>query len=295
MRVGIISSQKNPQDFKTWLRFHVDVGIDTFYISIEDTPELGPAMVAYAHQLTGMTGKTVTVVYENAPPVNRSTEDNFTDILDRQQERVNRMLVRARNDGVDWVFHIDDDELAYPGTKAAISTWQKVLAEVPRTCASVHIQNWEGFSPAQPVAPWGTDPGVRYLPQACAQHFAAYANGKAASRTLPTQHAHGVHHFAGGKECELAESKGVVLHHEALAMDGLDVPPLRWVEKNQLRAKDDMSKIPFTATHDAVAAVKSGDPTVMRETWTRYRSVEGKNFKACKTPVQLALPSYMYQ
>ena len=296
IRVGIISSQKNPQDFKTWMRFHTDVGVDSFYISIEDTPALGPAMTAYAEELSAMSGKKVHLYYENAPPVDRSTEDNFTDILDRQQERVNRMLIRARNDGLEWVFHIDDDELAYPGSKKAISTWQKVLETVPQSCSSIHIQNWEGFSPAQPVSSWGTDPGVRYLTRDCAHNFAAYANGKAASRTLESQRAHGVHHFRGGKECELEESKGVVLHHEALSMGEDDkMPPARWVEKNLLRLKDDMSKIPFQATHDAVKAVRSGDEALMEETWKKYRSVEGANFKACSVPVQLNLPSYFYK
>lgn len=294
MRIGIISSQKNPQDFKTWLRFHTDVGIESFYISIEETPELGPAMVEYARELSLQSGKRVEVHFEDAPPVDRSTEDNFTDILSRQQERVNRMLVRARNDGVEWVFHVDDDELAYPGTTKTISTWADVLDAVPKTCASIHLQNWEGFSPASPVSSWGTDPGVRYLPRACAHHFAAYANGKSASRTVEGQFAHGVHHFRGGKECELPESSGVVLHHEALAMHPNDLPPQRWVEKNLLRAKDDMSKIPFVATHDAVKAVQSGDAELMEKTWTRYRSVTGEKFKACETPVQLVLPSYFY-
>ena len=294
MRIGIISSQKNPQDFRLWLRFHVDVGIDAFYISIEDTPELGPAMTEYARELSEMTGKDVTVHYENAAPVDRSKEDNFTDILGRQQERVNRMLIRARNDGLEWVFHLDDDELAYPGTKKAISTWQEVLEAVPQKCASIHIQNWEGFSPEEPVSAWGSDPGVRYLPRECAHNFAAYANGKSASRTSETQSAHGVHHFKGGLECELAEGKGVVLHHEALAMSRNDTPPERWVEKNRLRVKDDMSKIPFPATHAAVKAVQSGDAELMEATWKKYRSVTGENFRACKTPVQLTLPSYFY-
>ena len=294
MRIGIISSQKNPQDFKTWIRYHVDVGIEAFYICIEETPALGPAMTAYAQELSALTGKNVTVYYENAAPVDRSKEDNFTDILGRQQERVNRMLVRARNDNFPWVFHLDDDELAYPGTTKQISTWQEVLGGVDKSCASIHITNWEGFSPENPSSSWGTDSGVQYLTRECAHHFAAYANGKSASRTLETQSAHGVHHFTGGKECELPEKSGVVLHHESLAMHANDVPPVRWQEKHLLRAKDDMSRIPFPATHDAVKAVVSGDARLMEETWKRYRSVTGEKFKACKTPVQLSLPSHFY-
>ena len=295
MRIGIISSQRNPPDARNWMRFHVDVGIDSFYITIEDTPALGPMMQQIARELSQSSGRRITVHYENAEPIDRSREDNYSDLITRQRDRVDRMLARARADGVEWVFHIDDDELLYPGSKQAISTWPKVLEQVPSSCASVHLKNWEGFSPVKPSGSWITDVGVRYLPQQCGQYFAAYANGKSASRTTPGQSSHGPHHFKGGKECELPENKGVVLHHEALAMGPQDIPPERWVQKNQLRLKDDMSKIPFVATHDAVKAVRSGDRTEMQRVWEMYRSVAGSRFKSCPVPVALSLPSHKYE
>lgn len=292
--IGIVSSQKNPQDFKTWMRYHVDTGIRNFYIIVEDTPTLGPEMTQYARELTALTRKRINLYYENAPSVDRSTEDNFTDILSRQAGRVDRMLVRAREDGVSWVFHIDDDELAYPGTSTAISTWQEVLGAVSPSCMSVHLTNYEAFSPAIPKSHWGIDSGVMYLPRACALNFAAYANGKSASRTDTGQHAWGVHHFGGGQECELPEHNGVILHHESLPTHMDDIPPARWIEKNKLRVKDDKNRIPFKATHDAIEAVKSGDPELMKHTWTKYRSQTGENYLACKTPVHFELPSYSY-
>lgn len=295
MRIGIISSQRNPPDAARWMRFHVDVGIDAFYLTIEDTPALGPMMTRMAVDLSKQTGRPITVYYENDNAIDRSKEDNYTDLQTRQRIRVDKMLQKAHKDGVEWVFHIDDDELLYPGSKDAISTWPQVLSDVAPSCASVHLQNWEGFSPEQPKSSWVTDPGVRYLPQSCAHHFAAYANGKSASRTTPGQSSHGPHHFKGGKECELPESSGVVLHHEALSMGAGDVPPERWIQKNELRLNDDMSKIPFVATHDAVKAVRSGNRAEMEEVWKKYRSVTGSRFKACKTPVQLHLPSHFYE
>lgn len=294
MRVGIISSQRNPPDYVNWMRFHVDVGIDAFYITIEDTPWLGPAMASLADQFSRATGRHVTVYYEDAAPVNRSKEDNYSDLITRQKVRVDHMLRKARADGVDWAFHIDDDELLYPGSKYAISTWPEILNTVPKRCASIHLQNWEGFSPKNPSGSWITDRNVQYLPQSCGRYFAAYANGKAGSRTLPTQSSHGPHHFKGGEECELPETRGVLLHHEALAMGPDDVPPERWIQKNQLRLNDDLSRIPFAATHDAIKAIRSDDIFNMEQVWKKYRSVTGSRFKSCPTPVQLTLPSHFY-
>lgn len=295
MQVGIISVQKNPQDFKTWMRYHVDVGVTWFYICVEETPNLGTDMTNYAKELSDLTGVYVSLYYEDAPKVDRAVEDNFTDILERQSKWVDRMIVKARDDGVSWVFHIDDDELAYPGSVNAVSTWPNILNGVDSFCASVHLKNYEAFSPVIPVSSWATDPGVRYLPQTCARNFAAYANGKSASRTIFGQKARGVHHFGGGKECDLPETLGVILHHEGLAMGANDIPPTRWLEKNVLRAKDDLDKIPFEATHDAIRAVKSGDEVLMKETWLKYRSVTGERFKACSTPMKLDLPTHEYR
>lgn len=264
----------------------MDVGISAFYIRAEDSPGLEGALRAVADERPD-----VQVYVEHAPPVDRASEDNYHDLMARQRDFINRMLVRARRDGVAWLFHTDDDEALYPRSKP---TWPEVLRRVPRKCASVHVQNWEGFSPAQPKSSWLTDDGVRYLPQTCARHFAAYANGKSASRTLPRQRAHGPHHFTGGRECELAEKDGVVLHHDGLSMGPGDVPPEAWVRKNRLRIGDDMSRIPFEATHRAVRAVASNRQPEMRAAWLRDRCVSGPRFAACGAPQRVQLVSYNY-
>lgn len=289
--VGVISVQRHPPDFKNWMLHHVYSGVTKFYISVEDTPGLGNEMVLYATELSSIFGTSVIVHYEDAPAVDRSIENNFTDILDRQSKWTDRMITKARSDGTEWVFHIDDDELAYPGNKT-MSTWPEILNKVPNSCTSVHLTNYEAFSPENPTSSWATDAAVRYLPRECGHNFAAYANGKSASRTIHGQRSHGVHHFTGGTECELPEAYGVILHHEALALNADDIPPRRWVEKNMLRGNDDQSTIPFGATREAIRAVQSGDKHLMEKTWVKYRSVLGDNFNACPSPLKIDLPTH---
>jgi hypothetical protein len=262
---------------------------------VEDTPNLGLDMTAFAKELSDESGIQVSLYYEDAEKIDRTKEKNYTDLMSRQSKWVNRMIVKARKDGVSWVFHIDDDELAYPGSNETTTSWQKVLNEVTPSCTSVHITNYEAFSPAIPVSSWGTDPGVRYLPRACAHNFAAYANGKSVSRTVFGQHAKGPHHFNGGQECNLPESSGVILHHEALATDTDDIPPKRWIEKNKLRENDNLDEIPFEASHEAIKAIKSGNKTLMKETWLKHRSVTGERFKSCPTPKKFDLSTHKYQ
>ena len=209
--------------------------------------------------------------------------------MTRQRDFVNASLVRARTDGVDWLFHIDDDEALLPRSHG---TWADVLRQVAPSCASIHVTNWEGFSPDTPAGPWLTDPGMRYLDGRCAHLYAAYANGKSASRTVYGQSAHGPHHFTGGKECELDTADGVVLHHDSLAMHARDTPAAAWLEKNKLRLTSDLSKIPFEATKASVEALRSGDAQAQRDTWIKYRSQAGERFQACQFPVSVTMPLY---
>jgi len=273
------------------MRHHADVGYTHFYIRLEDTDELKPQLEEQARALSKGRKEPV-VAYVELGSVNRKGEDNYTDIMTRQQEFVNRMITKAREDGVEWIAHIDDDEVLHP--RGGHSSWAQVFQGVKPECASVHLKNWEGFSPELPTGSWLTDPGVRYLPSSCGHLFAAYGNGKSVSRTAPGQQARGVHHFGGGKECELPEEAGIVLHHDSLAMGPNDLPPKKWVEKNALRAGSDMSKVPFQATIDSVEAVKSGDTRRQREVWERYRSQVGARYGQCPNPVALKLPSHKY-
>jgi hypothetical protein len=292
MKLGIVSLQRQPPDPMNWVRYHVDVGITYFYIWLEDTDELKPQLEALADQLTAEKGQAVIMYAEIGTKVDRSTENNYFDILDRQQAFVNRMITKAREeDGVDWVFHIDDDELLHPRSK---DSWDQVLDEVKPGCASIHLTNWEGYSPAKPKGSWVTDDGVRYMPGECGHLFAAYANGKAATRTAKGQTAWGVHHFQGGKECELPEDKGVLLHHDSLAMGPEDMPPQAFVRKTELRVTSNLKKIPFSFTHESVAAMKAKDMDSLKKIWIKYRSQKGSRFKECKSTVGVQLPSHSW-
>lgn len=289
-RLGIITLQRKPPDALNWMRYHVDVGVHNFYIWLEDSDDLETVLKTHAAKLQ-KEKKTPIKVYVEIGKVDRKKEDNYTDLMTRQQSFVNNMITRARADGVDWVFHIDDDELLHPRSH---NDWRAVLGEVTPECSSVHITNWEGFSPEQPQSSWITDSGVRYMTSQCKHLYAAYTNGKSASKTTMGQAANGPHHFRGGKECELNEEAGVVLHHDSLALGPDDLPPKIWHEKNVLRAHSDMSKVPFEAAKESVTAVLSGDKQLQQQVWEKYRSQRGARFAACPFTSQEQLPSHSY-
>ena len=280
MRVGVVSTQRHPPDPVNWLAVHINKGVTAFYIRFEDTPN-GPAVFSNAIHALGKPG--VILRTEIAPPVDRTSEDNYRDIQGRQTAWVNKAARMASADGVAWLFHIDDDEVLVTPT-----SWPEVVAGIPTSCDAVHLTNWEAFAPAQPTGSFFTDPGVRYLGSECAHLYSAYGNGKGGARVTPTTAALGVHHFAG-RECELPTHKGLVAHFEALPTSAADTPPARWMDKHMLRAKDDTRNIPFASTREGIAAARAGDVDALRSLWFKYRTTDGERFRACPMPHTLSL------
>ena len=130
MSAGIVSLQRQPPDPFQWLRYHVAVGITSYYLWLEETDELKPQLEAYAAQLSEETGVPIRMHVVIADKVNRATEDNYKDLQTRQATFVNKMIAQARADGVEWLFHTDADELLH--ARAEGGDWSAVRGLQPR-------------------------------------------------------------------------------------------------------------------------------------------------------------------
>lgn len=295
-RVGIASLQRFPPELERWLRYHIEVGVSAFYLRFEDDHD-GAYARAAKHAVDTYGNKRV-ILRVDPHTKTKHTSNNYVDVNTRQTAWVNAAMALAKQDGIEWLVHIDDDELLHARVHGG--HWPAVLRDLPHKCHTLHITNWEGFSPAQQTSSWITDPGVHYMPRKCAHHFAVYANGKSAARVSadPMPTAHGVHRFQSAQgasvACDVPEDTGVVLHHDSLPVTPGDLPPRSWVEKHRLRIGSDYSRIPFEATRKAIDAVASGSAQAMEEVWRTYRCMSGKQYKKCAVPRQVTLPSHSW-
>lgn len=97
LKVAIAVVMRKPTDVALWFEHHRKAGIGQFYVRVEDSP----AVVAYIKTQPD-------IFYEEGVS---DPENNYTTFQTRQKEFVNKMLQKAREDGIDWLFHIDVDEL----------------------------------------------------------------------------------------------------------------------------------------------------------------------------------------
>lgn len=137
----------------------------------------------------------------------------------------------ARADGVDWLLHIDTDELVYPGGSPDYSL-QEVLTAVPDEVDTVVFPNHEALPEQDDVADAFLEVTLfkrNYAHISSEQYFkhyavvahgnpnyyVTYANGKAAARVQPGLRPNGAHrwHNYHKRVVEATSDSAAVLHY----------------------------------------------------------------------------------
>ena len=204
--IGLVTMTKHPPCFETWLTYHYErCGIRKFYVRVEDTPELASLLQNPPWD------KLVEVEFASGP------RDYFTQ-MDRQSFHIERVLPRARAEGLEFLLHIDDDELLY--CPAGLPSLHAALARAPLGAGDLHMQNLEAYVP-------GTDCVNPFEECTAFKHrtdrFCAYSNGKAFGRLRCTELSPaGPHHYRLGLNApgssgthEIPPTTAVVLHYES--------------------------------------------------------------------------------
>jgi len=153
----------------------------------------------------------------------------------RQSLNLEDVVPLALRDGVDWIAHVDNDELLYPGFGSGASQRVHigmVLDDVNQHVDTVVFPNWEGAPESDRV----TEPfkevtlfkkntlsvssdamskGYGDLRSGKDNYFLTYANGKAAARVQPGLRCNGAHRWQNRnkQQIEITLDSTVILHY----------------------------------------------------------------------------------
>jgi hypothetical protein len=225
--VAISSMIRKPLAFKTWLDYHISLGIKHFFLRIEDTPELSELL----NQYSGI----VTCEYDNQ--VNKI--DNYWTQMDRQKMFVDKSIISCNKLGIKWLAHIDSDELI-------CSNNLNFLDHISDDYQCVVISNYEAVYPNDSIQdPFlGTD---KFL----YENRLAYCNGKSIGRVSKDLVLVGPHRF-NGKEIEINEA--LILHYESPNFE-------KWYDKFTAEKNDTqdvkLDTIPFKFYKESIQIIKS--------------------------------------
>lgn len=107
-KLAIAVMMRRPTDVALWFEHHRNVGIGRFYVRVEDSP----GVAAYLRTQDD-------IYFEEGQS---DEENNYTNQITRQRDFVNKMLPKAREEGIDWVIHIDVDELLEGDVKQTLNS-----------------------------------------------------------------------------------------------------------------------------------------------------------------------------
>uniref|UniRef100_A0A6S8CGW5 Glycosyltransferase family 92 protein n=1 Tax=Aureoumbra lagunensis TaxID=44058 RepID=A0A6S8CGW5_9STRA len=251
LRLGIVVMTKRPIEFEEWLRYHFyTIGVERFYVRCEDTPELASIVQKAPWSYV------VEVEY-----IMQSERDYFVQ-MDRQANNVSNAIQKAKIAGLDWLLHIDDDELLY--CPHGPQQFFQLLRSLDGHICEAHMQNIEALVP--------TDECIKpFTSCTCfvisTTKFASYTNGKSIGRISclgGSLKPHGPHHFrcattnnksnVKSRSVQVAPAIGVILHYESCTYE-------RWSQKYcelALRHGHDKNihtKLPFPFYRDSLDAM----------------------------------------
>lgn len=174
---GLALLTRKPMHFEWWLHYHMALGVSHFFIHVEDTPEL-------LHLLQREPYRSRVTVSEKGD--NSSFKDNYWTLQDRQRFHVNQSLARCREMGIEWLFHVDDDELIWLD-----KPFREIVAAAPRGVTNITFTNLEAIpTTIEPVNYF------EHIHSFTKKRMLAYVNGKPVGRTLSSVKLDGPHRFS---------------------------------------------------------------------------------------------------
>jgi len=245
--IAIVSMMKDPKNLDSWLQHHRQMGIQRFYIRLEDTPELETHL-------------------KNSPDVHlevgKSTGFNeYNDIQVRQRKWMNDSIQLAKKNGIAWVIHIDSDELLQGDLNE--------IRALPSSTRTFWMQNQEAKYSKIPRAADNCFVASKMVdcadnPEQCV----SYGNGKGGGRAADDVTEFGPHRFKssrfGKTEVKL---KMVVLHYESCDFEIYKKKYKHLANQDEKTSKD----IPFPYYKESIQAAKDPDDAALERVFTKYR------------------------
>ena len=267
---------------RRWLRYHLSLGVCHIFVHVEDTPELLPLLASeeFADVVTVTTGNDNSLDTHNP-----TSSDNYYTLMQRQERQVRRSVKECRAAQIDWLFHVDDDELLYfdvplsriidslaPGVTCVVLV---NIEAVPKALNAECV--FEVFIGGVPPPRATPNRGIRSPPPAYADPYAhatcysepprshgarrvaqdikvftqhkmlAYRNGKSAGKCNDADW-HGPHRFTGNYHV-VPVSKACVLHFESCLYEQWRNKFLKHRDIEEQKKKD----IPFPFYRDSIS------------------------------------------
>lgn len=235
-----VTTSEHVEQIRLWLAYHRAIGVSVFYLFVE-----GRANSSESQEILRKEPG-VTVIPDDAHLREKHAQSHIWqehwlsaffnkpcnhELFVRQSLNMADAIELARKDGVDWILHIDTDELVYPGGSSSYSL-REVLHTVPSDVDLLIFPNYESLAESVSVS----DPFAEVslfkrsyshvssnvyfkeyarVSRGNPNYFTTYGNGKSAARIQPGLRPNGAHrwHNYNKKPVEWSSEQSAVLHY----------------------------------------------------------------------------------
>jgi hypothetical protein len=205
--IAIATTTKNPHQLNDWIKYHLNIGFNKLYIVFDDENEIYDNIYENDNR--------VVILYNNDEWKNELSQlPNMDHFLNDKKEVMSRQILNFTNvrnyaklDNIDWLLHIDADELFYNE-----STSLDIIFD--NKYSVILFQNYE-MIPKHDNYNNCFKEGVDF--KINPRIYNAYSNGKSAVRVNSTAVIGGVHGFHG--ENNYASQVGKILHYPSCNFD----------------------------------------------------------------------------
>jgi hypothetical protein len=206
-KLGIATTVKNPHQLNDWIRYHLDMGFYKLYIVFDDEHE--DFINDYADN------NNVQIFMNNTNWKNELNQlPNMEQYINEKKEVMSRQILNftnvrnyAQKDDVEWLLHIDADELFYPESS-------NINAIFDNAYDVITFHNLEMIPKRDNYDNCFKD-GINF--KINTEIFNAYANGKSAVKVKSEASIAGVHDFWGG--IKMFSPVGKILHYPSCNFD----------------------------------------------------------------------------
>ena len=248
---------RKPFNFDWWLDYHFSLGVDYIFLRVEDTPDLKNIVDKYSNVFT---------IFDN----DSNKRNNYWTQMNRQKMFINSIKNELIEKKVDWLFHIDSDELI------CCNNLKSLLESVPNKYDTIHFDNYEAVYDNDDLE----NPFIQTNRFRFGNSRISYRNGKSAARVNQNLRPKGPHKFYGNR-LEMPPIKLVILHYESATFDS-------WWEKFNNDNDNDIEKlteIPFGYYKESIDIVTKRDKETARIFYNKMKvNIEESTMKLSWTP-----------
>lgn len=262
--IAICSLVRKPFNFDTWVNYHISIGVSKFLLSVEDTPEIKEIIDSY--------GDIIEVEYISMDSKDRFYDRNYWTLMDRQKTFVTKSIERCKELSVEWLIHIDTDELLWCGDSVLA-----LVNNVSKDIDYITVKNYEAVYTSDDLE----NPFLQ-TNTFISSDMTAYNSGKSIGRISPNLEFRGAHAFTG-KHQNIETKRAIILHFESATFE-------KWFEKfnnitNSYNSSDikgmkeymiddiksEIKEVPITFYRDSSRLVKLGDLKKCREYYNKMK------------------------